>query len=255
MLRFILKCFEKGRFIISERFARTKMLIGEKAFEKLKNSKIAIFGLGGVGSYAAEIIARCGVENIVIFDGDRVDATNINRQILADSETIGRPKTEVMKDRILKINENAKVEANFTFFDFSNANNYDFSGYNYIIDAVDTVTSKILLICKAKSESIPIISSMGTGNKINPLEVEVAELYATQNCPLAKVMRRELKKRGIEDLKVVYSKETPKYAPSSNDKNGKRINSSIAFVPSVAGIVLASEVIKNIIGCTQLGGL
>lgn len=251
MSQFILKCFEKGRFIIAEKFARTKMLIGEKAFEKLKNSKIAIFGLGGVGSYAAEMIARCGVENIVIFDGDIVDATNINRQILADSETIGKPKTEVMKDRILKINENAKVEANFTFFDSSNANNYNFSSYNYIIDAIDTITSKILLICKAKSEGVPIISSMGTGNKINPLEIEVAELYATQNCPLARVMRRELKKRGIEDLKVVYSKETPKYAPSSNDKNGKRINSSIAFVPSVAGIVLASEVVKNIIGCTR----
>ncbi|MGN1041825.1 MAG: ThiF family adenylyltransferase [Acutalibacteraceae bacterium] len=236
---------------MSDRFVRTKMLIGEKTFEKLKNSKIAIFGLGGVGSYAAEIIARCGVENIVIFDGDRVDATNINRQILADSETIGRPKTEVMKDRILKINENAKVEANFTFFDSSNANNYDFSSYNYIIDAIDTITSKILLICKAKSEGVPIISSMGVGNKINPLEIEVAELYATQNCPLARVMRRELKKRGIENLKVVYSKETPKYIPSSNDKNGKRINSSISFVPSVAGIVLASEVVKNIIGCEK----
>ena len=156
-----------------------------------------------------------------------------------------------MKDRILKINENAKVEANFTFFDSSNANNYDFSSYNYIIDAIDTITSKILLICKAKSEGVPIISSMGVGNKINPLEIEVAELYATQNCPLARVMRRELKKRGIENLKVVYSKETPKYIPSSNDKNGKRINSSISFVPSVAGIVLASEVVKNIIGCEK----
>ena len=227
------------------------MLIGEKTFEKLKNSKIAILGLGGVGSYAAEIIARCGVENIVIFDGDKVDVTNINRQILADSETIGRPKTEVMKDRILKINENAIVEANFTFFDSSNANNYDFSSYNYIIDAIDTITSKILLICKAKSEGVPIKSSMGVGNKINPLEIEVAELYATQNCPLARVMRRELKKRGIENLKVVYSKETPKYIPSSTDTNGKRIKSSISFVPSVAGIVLASEVVKNIIGCEK----
>ena len=183
------------------------MLIGKQAFEKIQNAHVAVFGIGGVGSYAAETIARCGMGKIDLFDGDIVDSTNINRQVIADHETIGKPKVEVMKDRILKINPAAKINANFVFFDCSNASNYDFSAYDYIIDAIDTVSSKILLICKAKSEGAKIISCMGTGNKLNPCDFEVGDIFETENCALARVMRRELRKRKIDNLKVVYSKE------------------------------------------------
>lgn len=224
------------------------MLIGKQAFEKIQNAHVAVFGIGGVGSYAAETIARCGMGKIDLFDGDIVDSTNINRQVIADHETIGKPKVEVMKDRILKINPAAKINANFVFFDCSNASNYDFSAYDYIIDAIDTVSSKILLICKAKSEGAKIISCMGTGNKLNPCDFEVGDIFETEDCALARVMRRELRKRKIDNLKVVYSKEKSKYIPETTEKNGKRVNSSIAFVPPVAGMILASEVVKDIMG-------
>lgn len=221
-------------------FLRTEMLIGADALNKLKKSKVAIFGIGGVGSFTVEALARCGVGNIDIFDGDIVDITNINRQLIATFNTIELNKVDVMKERILSINPNAKVNAYKCHFDASNEQNYDFSIYDYIVDAIDTVTSKILIINKAKESNLKIISSMGTGNKINPSELEVTDIYSTKNCPLARVMRRELKSRNIQSLKVVYSTETPIYKPKD------RVNASISFVPSVAGLLIASEVVKDL---------
>ena len=239
---------------IANSFYRTRLLVGDDSFEKLRKSKIAIFGIGGVGSFAAEAIARSGIENIELFDADKIDVTNINRQIIADTSTIGKFKSEVMRNRIKNINPNAKVVAHKCFFDKNNESDYDFSEYDYIVDAIDTISSKILLIEKAKNSGINIISSMGTGNKLNPCDFEVADIYSTSICPLARVMRRELKKRNIESLKVVYSKEKPTYTPHEIDKNSscktanpKRVNSSISFVPPVAGMILASEVIKDLL--------
>ena len=232
---------------MDDRFFRTKLLVGYENFEKIKNSRIAIFGLGGVGSYVAEGLARCGVGNLDLFDGDNVDITNINRQLIADDSTVGLPKVEVMRDRIKKINKDANVEINKVFFNADNENEYDFSKYDYVADVIDTVTCKILLISKAKREKVPIISSMGTGNKLNPCDFEVSDIYSTKECPLARVMRRELRKRGVEELKVVYSREKPKYIPKSDKIGEKRVNSSISFVPPVAGMIIASEVIKDII--------
>lgn len=226
---------------------RTEMLVGKDAFDKLKSSKVAIFGLGGVGSFAAEAIARAGVGEIDLFDGDTVDITNINRQLVALDDTLGKPKAEVMKERILKINNNAKVCSNHVFFDVNTCDNYDFSKYSYIIDAIDTISSKLLMIKKAFDTGVPIISSMGTANKLNPCDLEVCDVYETENCPLARVMRRELRKMGIEHLKVVFSKEKPRFTPTLCDENGKRINASVSFVPPAAGLILASEVVKDII--------
>lgn len=238
---------------INDPFYRTRLLIGDDAFKKLKDSKIAIFGVGGVGSFATEAIARSGVENIELFDADTVDITNINRQLIADMSTVGKFKVEVMKNRIKKINPHANINIYKCFFDKNNESQYDFTSYDYIIDAIDTISSKILLIEKAKKSGVNIISSMGTGNKLNPCEFEVADIYSTSICPLARVMRRELKKRNIKNLKVVYSKEIPLYIPHETDENSllktinpKRVNSSISFVPSVVGMILASEVIKDL---------
>ena len=229
-------------------FFRTELLLGKEKMNKIQKSHIAVFGIGGVGSFTAEAIARCGVKNIDIFDGDIVDITNINRQIMADIKTIGQKKTEVMKERIKLINPNANVNAEYCFFDKENKDNYDFSKYDYIVDAIDTVTSKILLIEKAKKENVKIISSMGTGNKLCPEKLEVSDIYKTSVCPLARVMRKELKKRNIKNLKVVYSKEKPSYVPvqDKENPNAKRVNASISFVPSVAGLIIAGEVIKDI---------
>lgn len=229
-------------FFIDNYFFRTELMLGKSAMQKLENSKVAIFGLGGVGSFAAEAIVRCGVGNIDIFDGDVVDETNINRQLLATTKTIGLSKVKIMEERILDINPNAKVCANGCFFCAENEKNYDFKKYDYIIDAIDTITSKILIIKKAKSCKTPVISSMGTGNKLNPLAFEIADISKTSVCPLAKVMRRELKKLGIKNLKVLYSKEKPVYKPTE-----RKVNASISFVPSVAGLILAGEVVKDLI--------
>ncbi len=226
-------------------FFRTKLLIGEKALEKLSASHVAVFGVGGVGSFAAEALARAGIGNITLFDSDKVDITNINRQLIADFDTIGQSKVDVMRSRILKINPSANVTANVCFYDKTTVPNYDFSSFDYVIDAIDTISSKLLIISRAYTEKIPIISSMGTGNKLNPLKFEIDDIYNTSVCPFAKVMRRELKKLNIPNLKVIYSKEEP--ASSTLTENGKRINASISFVPSVAGLILAGEVIKDII--------
>ena len=224
-------------------FSRTAMLIGTKALEKLASSRVAIFGIGGVGSYVVEALARSGVGAFDIVDNDTVNITNINRQIIATHDTIGKLKVDVAKKRILSINPKAEVSACNVFYLPENADKFDFSQYDYIIDAVDTVTAKIDIIVKAKENNIPVISSMGTGNKLDPTKFKVADIYETSVCPLARVMRRELKRRGIDSLKVLYSEEEPKTTPQSED----RTPSSISFVPSVAGLIIAGEVIKDLI--------
>lgn len=219
---------------------RTRTLIGESSLLKLSKSKILVFGIGGVGGYVVEALVRSGIGEIDIVDNDKVSISNLNRQIVALNSTIGEYKVDVMKKRALDINLNLKIDTYKLFFDENTKNEFDFSKYDYIVDAIDSVKSKLLLIELAKTNNIPIISSMGTGNKLNPLEFEIADISKTSVCPLARAIRTELKKRGIKELKVLYSKETPY-------KDGSRVPSSISFVPSTAGLIIASEVIKDII--------
>ena len=235
-----------------ERFCRTELVLGHEAMEKLKNASVAVFGIGGVGSYAAEALIRSGVGRLMLVDDDIVAESNINRQLIALTSTIGKQKAMVMRDRALDINPNIAVDARPVRFDESTADQFDFSGYDYIIDAIDSVTSKILLIQRAKDAGVPIICSMGTGNKLHPECFCIDDISRTTVCPLARVMRRELKKRGIEGVKVLYSKE-PAIAPKEESDEellpGKhRITGSVAFVPSVAGLMLAGEVIRHIAG-------
>ena len=226
------------------RFARTELLIGKNGLEKLNKSNIAIFGIGGVGSYVAEALARTGVGKIMIIDKDDIDITNINRQIHAMSSTVGKSKVEVMKSRMLDINPNIKVDAIKENFPNENINFFS-NDIDYIVDAIDSISAKIELILKANELNIPIISSMGMGNKINPTQIEVSDIYRTSICPLAKVVRRELRKKNIKKLKVVYSKEEP---ININLKDGKiKTIGSISFVPSVAGLIMASEIVKDIL--------
>lgn len=224
---------------MTERFIRTEKLIGKENLEKLKNSHIAVFGIGGVGGYATEALIRAGVGKIDIIDNDTVSESNINRQIIATTDKIGQYKVDVMKERILKINPQAEVNAYNTLYLPQTADMFDFTKYTYVIDAVDNVTAKIELVLRANATDTPIISSMGTGNKLDPTMFCVSDIYKTEVCPLAKVMRYELKKRGIKRLKVVYSKEKP--------VTKQRPPASISFVPSVAGMIIASEVVKDII--------
>lgn len=239
---------------------RTEILIGKENIEKLKNSSVIIFGVGGVGSFCVEAIARCGVSNIHIVDDDTISITNINRQIIATHSTIGKDKTEVVKQRILDINPNANVTISKIFYTKDTVNTIDLSKYDYVIDAIDTISSKILLVEEATKLNIPIISSMGTGNKLDPTKFVVSDIHKTSMCPLAKIMRYELKKRGIKKLKVVYSTEKPiKPAPINIDENAKSTSpfrdtnkrretpGSISFVPSVAGLIIASQVINDIL--------
>lgn len=226
-------------------YDRTALLIGEDNLEKLKNSRVAVFGIGGVGGYAVEALARSGVGTIDLFDNDTVSVTNINRQIIATNKTIGLDKVIVASHRILEINPEIKVNCHKIFY--NSDTDIDFTVYDYIIDAIDTVTSKIELIVKAKDNNIPIISCMGTGNKLNGYMFEVADIYKTSVCPLARVMRYELKKCGIKSLKVVFSKEEPIKPKVQNEELGRHIPASIAFVPAAAGMILAGEVIKDII--------
>lgn len=223
-----------------EQLERTKNLIGEKALEKLANSKVAIFGIGGVGGYVAEALARLGICEIDLIDNDVINLSNLNRQIVAFHSTIGKYKVDVMKNRILDILPEAKVNCFKVFFDEDSKDKFDFAKYDYVIDAIDSVKSKLLLIEICKCKNVSIISSMGTGNKLDPTKFEIADISKTSVCPLARVMRVELKKRGIKNLKVLYSKEAP-------IKNGSRIPSSISFVPPVAGLIIASEVAKDLI--------
>ncbi len=216
---------------------RTNELIGEEAIERLENSKVLVFGVGGVGSYVVEALARSGVGHIAIVDKDVVDLTNLNRQLIATQETVGIHKVEVAKKRILSINPDCLVEIYPIFYLPETADQINMSAYHYVVDAVDTVTAKIEIISQAKKAGVPVISSMGTGNKLDPTKFEVADISETSVCPLAKVMRKELSKRGISDVKVIFSKEQPKH---------KRIVGSVPFVPSVAGLIIAGEVIKSL---------
>ena len=234
-----------------EEFSRTQMLLGEAAVRKLSAAKVAVFGVGGVGGFTAQALARSGVGKIELVDNDTVALSNINRQIVAFHSTLGKYKTEVMKAMIEDINPLAEVTERRVFFLPETADSFNFSDYDYVIDAVDTVTAKIQLAEKCAEANVPLISSMGTGNKLDPTAFEVTDIYKTSVCPLAKVMRRELKKRGIKKLKVVYSKEpaiTPKI-PSNEDSDGSRRSTpgSVSFVPSVAGLIIAGEVIQDLI--------
>lgn len=244
---------------MSEQFSRTELLLGAEAIEKLGNSRVAVFGVGGVGGYVCEALARSGVGAIDLIDDDKVCMSNINRQIIATTKTIGRYKTEVMQERIQDINPDARVITHNCFFLPENASSFPFKEYDYVVDAVDTVTAKIELIMKCKENDVPVISSMGAGNKLDASAFRVADIYNTKVCPLAKVMRRELKKRGVEKLKVVYSEEMP-IKPDNNGKEDntedmdnrsavrRSIPGSVAFVPSVAGLIIAGEVVKDIVG-------
>jgi len=222
-------------------YERTEALIGSEGIEKLKDSHVAVFGVGGVGSYVAEAIARAGVGEITLVDGDRVAESNINRQLVATSSTVGQPKVEIMKQRILDINPEAKVNVIFDFYTPANREKF-INNYTYIVDAIDSVANKIDLIENFTNHNIKIISSMGTANKLDPTKFEVADIYKTSVCPLAKVIRKKLKEKGIKKLKVVYSKEETKLCKSENTSLG-----SVSFVPSVAGLILASEVVGDII--------
>ena len=229
-------------------FSRTEMLIGKDNLQKLKNSKVAIFGIGGVGSYVAEGLARSGIEKFILVDNDKVSETNINRQIIASTKTIGEYKVDLMKQRILDINPNAKVETYKTFYMPDSKEQILDSTINYIVDAIDTVTAKIYLVEQSAKLNIPIISSMGTGNKLDPTKFEVTDIYKTSVCPLAKVMRKELKTRNIKKLKVIYSKEEPIKPEQGIEENNKRqMPGSVSFVPSVAGLIIAGEVVKDLI--------
>ena len=245
-----------------DRFSRTQLVFGKEAMDRLKGSRVAVFGVGGVGGYTVEALARSGVGAIDIIDDDKVCLTNINRQIIATGKTVGKYKVDVAKERIEEINPDCKVTAFRTFYMPETADRFDFTKYDYIVDAIDTVTGKIALIENAKKAGTPIISSMGAGNKVDPTAFEVADIYKTSVCPLARVMRYELKRRGIKKLKVVYSKEKPIPPIADEDPNGengclsmadkvagkRQVPGSTAFVPSVAGLIIAGEVIKDIIG-------
>ena len=244
-------------------FSRTQLLLGESAMQELANKRVAVFGIGGVGGYACEALVRSGIGAFDLIDDDKVCLTNLNRQIIATRKTVGKYKTEVMKERMLEINPNVDVRIHNCFFLPENADKFPFDEYDYIIDAVDTVTAKISIIMKANELGIPVISSMGAGNKLDPTAFMVADIYKTRVCPLAKVMRRELKKRGVKKLKVVYSEEQPTRPiedmsiscrtncicpPGAKHKCTERRNipGSTAFVPSVAGLIIAGEVIKDL---------
>lgn len=229
-----------------KQFERTSLVIGEDNVKKLNKSKVVVFGAGGVGSYVIEALARAGVGHLVIVDGDKVDETNINRQIIALHSTIGLPKVEVAKKRVMDINPNIEVQTREEFF-LSESEDFFDETIDYVVDAVDTITAKIEIIERAKKHNIPVISSMGTGNKLDPTRFEIADISKTSVCPLAKVMRKELKQRGIESLKVVYSKEEPIKTNKFDEETNKQIPGSISFVPSVAGLIIAGEVIKDII--------
>lgn len=224
-----------------EQFLRTSTLIGEANLEKLQNSRVAIFGVGGVGGFVLEALVRSGIGSIDIIDNDTVSISNINRQIIATHDTLGEYKVDVARARALSINPDMNIRTYKTFYLPENSAEFDFSEYDYIVDAVDTVTAKIEIIVNAKQAEIPVISCMGTGNKLDPTRFEITDIYKTSVCPLAKVMRRELKKRGIDSLKVLYSKEEP-----IKNEEGRTPPASIAFVPSVAGLIIAGEVVKDI---------
>lgn len=253
------------RIHMLNQFSRTQLLLGKEGIDRLAEAKVAVFGIGGVGGYVVEALARSGVGSFVLVDDDKVCLTNLNRQIIATRSTVGKYKTDVMRDRILDINPQAQVEVRQCFYLPENADEFDFSGYSYVVDAVDTVTAKLEIIMRAKQTGTPVISSMGAGNKLDPTKFQVADIYDTTICPLARVMRRELRKRNVKDLKVVYSTEKSIRPledmsiscrtncicpPGAKHKCTERrdIPGSVAFVPSVAGLIIAGEVVKDLAG-------
>lgn len=237
---------------MSERFDRTKRLLGADAMEKLHNAHVAVFGIGGVGGHAVDALVRSGIGKITIVDSDEVAVSNINRQLIATTKTVGEKKVLAMKEHLLEINPSVEVYVHDCFFLPETESEFDFTEYDYVIDAVDTVTAKLALVEACEKVQTPIISSMGAGNKLDPTAFEVADIYKTSVCPLAKVMRRELKKRNIKHLKVVYSKEEPlepiedAHFVSDEKRQRRATPGSIAFVPSVAGLILAGEVVKDL---------
>ena len=239
-----------------DQFSRTELLLGKTAMKRLAKCRVAVFGIGGVGGYVCEALARSGVGALDLIDDDKVALSNLNRQIIATTKTVGEYKTDVMKERILEINPEAEVNTYKCFFLPENASDFPFDKYDYVVDAIDTVTAKIELVMQCQKAGVPIMSSMGAGNKLDPTKFRVADIYKTQMDPLAKVMRRELKKRGIKKLKVVYSEEEPVIqaedatAVQADRPGSKRrgIPGSTAYVPSVAGLIIAGEVIKDLTG-------
>lgn len=235
---------------MKEQYARSELLLGSEAMEKLRNSRVAVFGVGGVGGFAVEALARSGVGTIDLIDSDTVSTTNLNRQIIALHSTVGRYKTEIAAERIHDIDPDITVNVHNCFFMPETADDFNFTQYSYVIDAIDTVTGKIEIIMRAKAAGVPVISAMGAGNKLDPTSFRVTDIYKTKGCPLARVMRRELKKRNVAHLKVVYSEEepiTPRKTSEEPQIGRRSIPGSVAFVPSVAGLILAGEVIKDII--------
>ncbi len=233
---------------MSNQFSRTELLVGAETMERYKNARVAVFGVGGVGSYVVEALARSGIGTLDLIDSDAVSLTNINRQIIATHSSIGRFKVDVARERVLDINPEAVVNTYHCFYLPDTADQFHFNSYDYVVDAIDTVTGKLELIMQANRCHTPVISSMGAGNKLDASAFEVADIYETSVCPLAKVMRRELKKRGIEKLKVVYSRETP-LAPQMNQEqtDGRRqIPGSMSYVPAAAGLILAGEVLRDL---------
>lgn len=258
-----------NQFARAELFARTELLVGKDGMSRLEKARVAVFGIGGVGSYAVEALARSGIGTLDLIDYDTVDVTNMNRQIIATTKTVGQYKVDAAKERILEINPGAVVYCHRTFYMPDTAGQFDFTNYNYVVDAIDTVTGKLALIQQAQAVGTPVISSMGAGNKMEPSAFMVADIYETSVCPLAKVMRRELKKRGIKQLKVVYSREKPqtfqdtiknkKLQAANGHDSGiqpetmqkKPVPGSNAFVPATVGLILAGEVVKDLLGKVQ----
>lgn len=246
-------------------FSRTQLLLGPEAMEKLAGSRVAIFGIGGVGGYVCEALVRSGIGSFDLIDNDKVCLTNLNRQIIATRKTLGKYKADVMKERMLEINPDAKVDVHKCFFLPENAGQFQFEEYDYVVDAVDTVSAKIEIVLRAQEKNIPVISCMGAGNKLDAGAFRVADIYKTKMCPLAKVMRRELKKRGVRKLKVVYSEEAPRHPlkdmsddcktdciclpePALSHPERREIPGSVAFVPSAAGLIIAGEVVRDLTG-------
>jgi tRNA A37 threonylcarbamoyladenosine dehydratase len=234
---------------MTDAFSRTKLLLGEDGLAKLEKSRVAVFGIGGVGSFSAEALCRAGIGHFLLVDSDAIDVSNINRQIHATTQTVGQKKTDVMRARMLEINPGADIRTKCEFYEPDRAETFFTEPLDYIVDAIDTVTAKISLVVEAEKRNIPIISAMGAGNKLDPTRFEVADIYETSVCPLAKVMRKELKKRGIPRLKVVYSKEPP-IRPDVHETEDSRRQTpgSVSFVPSVAGLILAGEVVRDLLG-------
>lgn len=233
---------------MQQRLKRTELLLGKEPMLRLKACRVAVFGLGGVGSYAAESLARAGIGALTLIDCDVYSETNLNRQLFATTETLGKKKTQAAAERLQSVAPDCKITALDLFYTPENADTVDLTQFDYIIDAIDTVTSKVHLLCAATQASVPIISSMGTGNKTDPTLLRVADLYDTKGCPLARVLRRELRKRGIERLKVVYSEEEPKKTVVEDEDSSRHAPGSIVFVPACAGLILASQAVRDLLG-------